>query len=88
VISGPKLGPTGPKTENTRKQFCNFLVEFSVQTKLGTGRKYPHKKCDNFYIRNRILANLGFLKSKEKYLSNRDHKTQEVVRDKIPNNKR
>jgi hypothetical protein len=53
-----------------------------------TGRKYPHEKCDNFHIRTQILANLGFLKSYKKYLSNGDHKTQEEVRDKIPNKKR
>jgi hypothetical protein len=35
----------------------------SGQTELKTGRKYPHKKCDNFHIRTPILANLGFSKS-------------------------
>jgi hypothetical protein len=43
--------------------FGSFSVEFPVQTELGTGRKYPHEKCDNFHIRTPILANLDFLKS-------------------------
>jgi hypothetical protein len=54
VISGPKIGSTGPKTENTRKQFCNFSVDFRF--------KPSSEPAENSLTKNAITftSGLGF----------------------------
>jgi hypothetical protein len=59
-----------------------------MHTEFALTENLEDENSDNFCVRTPILANLGFLKSLEKVLSNGDHKAQEVVRDKISNRER